>query len=130
MKIKCEHQTDIWKNSSVYKEFMIESEGRFPDYVPNFTWFGSAPFCGGDACEVYKAGMLPIQAAKCGDGSCCSTGEKWLGVRPILKEHKENVKEGKKECWEFKKLQEKTLQDGLSFGTNIAKAIGSAVTPK
>ena len=107
---------------------MIETEGKYPDYVPNFTWFGTSPYCGGDPCDVYKAGMLPIKSASCGNGSCCTTGEKWLGIRPILKEHIANMKEGKKECWEFKKLQEKTLQDGLAFGKDVATSIAKVAT--
>jgi hypothetical protein len=74
-----------------------------------------------DACDLYKAGMLPVQSSSCGGGSCCVTGEKWLGVRPTLKSHLENVKVGKEECWKFAKMREETLQKGLSLGEDVAK---------
>ena len=69
------------------------------------------------------AGMLPIQNSNCGNGSCCAVGEKWLGARPILQDHKDNVKDGKKDCFAYKKAKQETLTKGLELGTNILKAL-------
>ena len=110
-----------WKSSPIYHEYMMETQNAYPDYVPNFNWYGSAPLCGADVCDVYKAGMMPVTSGKCGDGSCCLSGEKWLGVKPIIESQRQHVKEASKECWEMSKLKEKTLQEGLKLGTQFLK---------
>jgi len=80
-----------------------------------------------DACDVYRAGMLPVHSSNCGAGSCCVTGEKWLGVRPTIKAHHENIRVGKEECWKFTKMREETLQKGLALGLDVAKIFGASV---
>ena len=114
-KIKCEYDESLFSNDLSSDIFNKVSKSQ---------WFGTSPFCGAEPCDVYKTGMLPIKADKCGDGSCCLTGEKWLGIHPQTEEQKINIKQGKAECWDFKKLQEKTLQAGLNFGCNIVETVG------
>jgi hypothetical protein len=103
-----------------------ETNGELKDYIPNFTWFGKAPFCGADPCDVYMAGMIPIKNNKCGDGSCCWFGEKWMGMRPFTNDHKKNIEDGRKECMELKKVQLQTLQSALGFGSSVLGAISPA----
>lgn len=69
--------------------------------------------------------MLPVAFDNRGDGHGCLTGNKILGMQPITEAQKEELAEQRRECWEFKKMQEQTLQAGLSFGSGVAGAIGS-----
>lgn len=127
-KDKCGDGACCWSGEKIKCEF---NENKFKEDFSNdvFTkaakpqWFGNAPICSSQPCDVYKADMVPIKSDKCGDGSCCWTGEKWLGIQPQTEEQKINVRQGKKECWDFNKLQEQTLQAGLSFGTSVANAV-------
>jgi len=124
-KIKCEFNDKAWKSSQLYSEMIAENGQKAENIKPQFVWMGKAPACAVEACDVFAAGLVPVKNSTCGDGSCCFTGEKWLGMKPILQSHKDLVKTGMKECFEFKKLQEQTLQAGLGFGAKAISAIGS-----
>lgn len=65
-------------------------------------WFGTAPFCGADSCEVWSEGFIPIITDDYGDGSYCVTGKKILGVRPLSMsgEQKKKFEEYRKKCQE------------------------------
>jgi hypothetical protein len=124
-KVKCQFNDTHWKQSPLYSEIQTETYGRNPNFVPNFVWFGEAPLCGADPCSVFSAGMLPIQSSKCGNGSCCMHGEKWLGTRPMLKKHHELINMGMKECNQTKRVKMETIGKALDLGKEITKAIAA-----
>lgn len=71
--------------------------------------------------------MLPLASSTCGSGSCCSIGSKWLGIRPILEQHKKNVDQGQKECFHNSNVKWGTVSEGLKFGTELAKDLGKII---
>lgn len=123
-KIACKFSHDKWKSTPLFQEIMSEEPQHF-NRVPEFNWFGKAPACSANVCDVYKAGMIPIKSHKCGDGSCCTTGEKWLGMRPILKKHDKAVTTGLKKCLHIENQQEKNIEAGLKFGSSVSNTLGS-----
>jgi hypothetical protein len=126
-KIKCVFDEKKWKETAAYQEQKFNND-KAANLNPQFTWFGKAPFCGADDCDAYKAGMIPIKHDNCGDGSCCFMGEKVLARKPTSDEDKKRLDLGMSECYKLRLEQEKTLQQGLSLGTEAAKTIGSIIT--
>ena len=49
----------------------------------DFKWFGSAPFCDAQLCDLLVERYFPIAYDSSGDGSECKTGSKILGARPV-----------------------------------------------
>ena len=125
-KIKCQFSKSKWQQTPYYQQ-LVKDDPSARNSIPEFTWFGTAPLCGASPCDVYKAGKYPVKAGKCGDGSCCSTGEKWLGMTPVTQRQRDAVKEGSKNCWNMSVLQEHTLQAGLAFGASVASSIARMV---
>lgn len=124
-KIECKFNDDLWKSSAVYKHIKNNNNGQDIDTPPIFKWYGTSPFCGAETCEVIRDGMIPIGFDNRGDGKSCMTGQKILGMYPITDYQKEEVRNAAKDCWEFKKMQEQTLQAGLNMGGSVAGAIGA-----
>lgn len=120
-KAKCVFDEKKWKESTIYKNLQIDSKDeRVKDYRPEFNWFGTAPLCDYGECELYKAGYIPVAYDACGDGSCCKTGNKILGIRAVLPEHKEIVKNEKKNCYKLEMKKEDTKKE-------IAETIGDGL---
>lgn len=121
-KIKCSFNPEKWQQSQVYSELLDETP-EHANVKPQFAWFGKAPFCKGTPCDVYQSGMIPIRASNCGDGSCCVTGEKWLGMKPISKRDRDALAIGMVDCYEYLKLEEKTMTEALKLGNNVVDTI-------
>lgn len=127
-KIQCTFDMSAWKTTPLYSELMMETNGAAKDYVPEFVWLGQAPACSVDACDCMMAGFLPIRPDNSGDGSVCTTGSKWLCVRPILARHQQVVDEGAKECWQLAQIRAETLKLALQFGQEILQDIEKAMS--
>lgn len=88
---------------SAIESGVFEQAGLDPDKF-NFElkWFGTAPFCGVNSCDVWADGFMPLLTDDYGDGSYCVTGKKILGVRPLsmTEEQKKNFNSYKQKCQE------------------------------
>ena len=113
-KIKCEFDNERFKSDMNNDVFSKANKSQ---------WFGTAPFCNSDPCDAYKSDMFPIKSDKCGDGSCCATGEKWLGIHPQTEAQKRQVQEGKSDCWKLRLMQEDTLKAGLKLGSSALETV-------
>jgi hypothetical protein len=124
-KRRCTFNQNKWEKSDLYRELITE-DPKVQGLTPKFNWFGKAPLCSATPCDVYEAGMVPIKSHTCGDGSCCVSGEKWLGIKPLSTYQKDLVKTGQKECMQLDQLKEQTIQEGLKFGAKVAESIAKA----
>lgn len=97
-KVLCRYDPKAAMNSGVF-----EQAGLDPDRF-NFElkWFGTAPFCGVNSCDVWADGFMPLLTDDYGDGSYCITGKKILGVRPLsmTEEQRVNFNNYKAKCQE------------------------------
>ena len=94
-KIRCVWDQMLWQNSGLYNQLL--RDGLW-DKLPTFKWFGTAPTCIVSNCDVVKDGYIPISYDLCGDGSCCITSEKILGLKPMNKKYGEILDDLKKQC--------------------------------
>lgn len=95
-KIKCVWDNSVWKNSGLYNQ--LRREGAVPDRKPQFRWFGNATFCMPDECDIYRDWLVPVARDLCGDGTCCVSGEKILGMFPMTNRQRSIFDNGRKAC--------------------------------
>lgn len=62
------------------------------DFFPTYKWFGTAPFCMPNKYDLAEEGYVPVEKDKCGDGHCCVTGQKILGMKPVIPAQTEELK--------------------------------------
>ena len=98
-KVKCVFDPKRWKESIMYNNLQFESKDKnVKNYKPEFNWFGTAPFCNYDECDVINEGFLPMKKDNYGNGAKCVSGQKILGLKPVLPEHKQLLEKRKLEC--------------------------------
>jgi hypothetical protein len=122
-KVKCEFNDKAWRESATYSEFTAE-DPKAINIKPQFVWMGKGPACSVNPCTLFKSGFFPIRNDNCGDGSCCVTGEKWLGIKPILSRHKQIVDQGRKDCQEMGIKREEKLTAGFKATSDVVKFAG------
>jgi hypothetical protein len=122
-KVLCRYDPQAAINSGIF-----EQAGLDPDKF-NFElkWFGTAPFCGVNSCDVWADGFMPLLTDDYGDGSYCVTGNKILGVRPLsmTEEQKKNFNNYKQKCQETLTMEAenkaKMWNTVLDVGTTIVE---------
>lgn len=95
-KIRCSWNNDTWKNSGLYNQ--LSRDGANMTRKPVFKWFGLAPLCIISNCDVAGSNYIPIGYDLCGDGSCCTTSEKILGMQPMSENQKQLLKDMRHSC--------------------------------
>jgi len=126
-KVVCTFNVAAWKKTPMFDELRREIGDKANDVVPAFQWFGSSPFCGADPCDAFKMGFLPIALDTYGDGSGCVTGDKVLGMRPILKQHYTLVDEGRKQCYINDKEKWAVINKCLDIGKMLIEQLAKAM---
>lgn len=117
--------------SSAVEKGIFEEYGLDPTTM-NFTlkWFGTAPFCDPEPCQIWSEGYIPLFNDEYGDGSKCWTGRKILGVKPLTlnKEQENLLNEWKSKCKELLLLQAENMQKFIKLGVLVgAKIIKSII---
>lgn len=99
-KIRCTWDDNTWKNTGLYNELLRQDQTQQPQ-KPDYQWFGNAPTCNPNVCEVIKNGYIPLSHHACGDGSCCTVNEKILGMKPQTKQQIEQNATEKELCKKY-----------------------------
>jgi len=124
-KIRCKFDYDLWKKTALYKD--LNRVTGSPDILPQYEWFGEAPLCGADDCDVYKAGFLPLRRDRSGYGASCVIGDKIAGVKAVTKSQEDRALKQASMCSMESRAKQKTWQKGLELGTEVAKVVGKAI---
>jgi hypothetical protein len=127
-KLVCQFNISAWKQTATYAQLQREMGSAAANVVPQFTWFGTAPSCSSNPCDVLEAGMLPITSSDFGSSSQCATGQKWLGMVPLLADQKAVVARGAQQCFAQDPARELTIQKALDMGEEIVKDLAAALT--
>ena len=101
-----------------------------PEYSGAFDkfWSGTAPTCGGGACDCVEQGAIPWKLDSCGDGKCCVTGDKQLCLKPNTMDYYNKIAYGNwlntagPYCQQKNILDRQLVGKGLDLAVNIAKA--------
>jgi hypothetical protein len=126
-KIKCQFNQDAWRQTSTFSQLKMELGDAAEGVVPQFAWLGVAPACAASPCDCFEAGLMPIFEDKEGDGSECSSGNKWLCVMPMLKDQKDLTATGMSQCFQQDAAREATIQKALDLGDELVKDISAAI---
>lgn len=89
-KVHCTFDQNQFKNTNIYKETVKDSKVD-KDFVPEFKWFGTSPYCNESYGSVAAQGYYPVKTDKSGDGAPCVVGEKVLGMKPVSQMQKDEV---------------------------------------
>lgn len=117
--------------SSAIESGIFEQYGLDPTLM-NFElkWYGTAPFCDPEPCQIWSDGYIPIFNDEYGDGSRCVTGRKILAIKPLTvnKEQQLLLDQWKSRCKELLLIQAENMQKFIKLGVIIgAKIIKSIV---
>jgi hypothetical protein len=123
----CKFDMERYKKSAFYQtQLKYYPDKNVP--IPVFAWFGEAPFCRFSANDVWISRYIPIKPSDFGDGSKCWTGEKWLGLKPITKEHEELVDKAIKGITENKQIDQSVMLKTLEIVKDVTELILAVVT--
>jgi len=95
-KMRCYWDENLWKKSGLYDQ--LRRDGMVPGRRPMYRWFGNSPLCIVSNCDVFRENNVPVAYDMCGDGSCCVTSEKILGMQPVTNVQRQVLKEGREAC--------------------------------
>lgn len=99
-KIRCDWDENTWKKSFLYNQLQRQDPQKMPS-KPEYKWFGTAPVCNPDVCEVIKDGYIPLLHSQCDFNSCCVVNEKLLGMKPQNAQQIEQNKTEKELCEKY-----------------------------
>ena len=145
-KAKCRFDFDTFKKTTLFQKLKNQNQaiGLSTNFFPEYKWFGTAPFCAPNKGDLAKEGYVFVKTDRCGDGRCCTTGNKMLGMKPETTEQEQELKEELKKVEEDRKKRDafidkaitgmKTLGDyGSKYGGYIpvigpgVKAVGDGL---
>lgn len=114
----CKFDYDKWINSAFYKSLKLSfPNGETP--IPIFVWFGTAPFCGYSAEDVWMEGYIPIRTHPWGSGKKCWTGDKWLAMLPMTPEQHSWVAQAKQDILKKKEIDAEVTKSVIKLATQL-----------
>ena len=125
-KTRCRFDLDTFKDTAIYRRLKEQNEtlGLNNNFFPQYKWFGTAPFCAPNKGDLAKEGYVYVKSDRCGDGRCCATGEKMLGMKPETAEQREELEREIKNYEEQQRVKDAFIDKAIT-GMKIIGDFGS-----